>query len=139
MDLSSESKVDLPSEEQENAVGGYSRTGADPTLMQTLYEACNQNLIQDRVKSGTVLRSESVFYQVVKAIHTSNNLFEVVDFETQTKYLVRIFDCDEIQKFQNEFEKLDLLNSVMEDMGVSEQGFVVKMIESFTCEVNQKI
>jgi len=27
----------------------------------------------------------------------------------------------------------------MEDMGVSEQGFVVKMIESFTCEVNQKL
>ena len=52
---------------------------------------------------------------------------------------MRIYDCDEVHKFQNEVEKLELLGQIMEDMGVKEQGFLMEVIESFSCEVSQSV
>lgn len=62
IDLPSESILDVPYEDKANAVARLLLPGSDPTMMQTVYEACNQNLIEERLKTGTVLQSESVNY-----------------------------------------------------------------------------
>ena len=49
------------------------------------------------------------------------------------KVLLKIYDSEEVAKFQNEVEKLNLLNQIMEEIG--QQGFLVQVIESFSCQV----
>ena len=82
------------------------------------------------------MESENSAYRVVMSVN-KGNLFEIVEESSKGKYLARVYDCDDLCKFQNEVEKLEILNSIMEDMGVAKQGgFVVKMIESFSCEIS---
>jgi len=62
---------DVPGEEYVYTVGGYLQSGvvsSEKTLMQTVYEVCNRDLIEERVKAGTVLQSESALYSVIKAL-----------------------------------------------------------------------
>jgi hypothetical protein len=99
-----QSMLDEPSEDfPYGVIGGYLPSSVvDPenTLMQTVYEACNRDLIEERVKAGTVLQSESALYSVIKALPSSSNLFEVVGETAQPKkYLARVYDCDEVHKF----------------------------------------
>ena len=45
-----------------------------------------------------------------------------------------MYDCDDVTRYQNEVEKLNLLNQIMEDMGLGgDQGLIIQMIESFSC------
>lgn len=53
------------------------------------------------------------------------------------KVLLKIYDSDEMAKFQNEVEKLNLLNQIMEEIG--QQGFLVQVIESFSCRVGSGV
>ena len=47
--------------------------------------------------------------------------------------MIKIYDSDEQVRFSNEVEKLNLLNQIMEEIG--EQDFIVKVIESFVCDI----
>ena len=82
------------------------------------------------MRAGIVLQSETEGYRVLRPLSASGNVFEVRTLSgEQSKLIVRIYDCDEVHKFQNEVEKLQLLSQIMEDMGVNEQGFLIKVIE----------
>ena len=68
------------------------------------------------------------------------SLFEVIaqsENSDSTKFLMKIYDTDEMHKYQNEVEKLELLSQIMVDMGVKEQSFLVEVIDSFSHEVSQ--
>ena len=95
------------------------------TLAQPVYEAYYQNLIKDKVIVGTVLQSDTTSYTVIRA-RSCVNIFEVrQEGKEQRKYTVKLYDYDDVHKFQNEVEKLDLLNQIEADMGVKEQGLLL--------------
>ena len=41
--------------------------------------------------------------------------------------------------FENELSKLNLLNEIMEDLGVQDQSFIAKVIDSFACPINDQV
>ena len=88
-----------------------------------------------------MLQGQKCSYTVLQAI--PGNLFEVMSqssettSDSSTKFLMKIYDTDEVHKYQNEVEKLELLAQIMMDMGVKEQSFLVEVIDSFSHEVNQ--
>ena len=47
-----------------------------------------------------------------------------------------MYDCDDIVTFNNEVEKLNLLGQIMEELG--DQSFIVKVLDSFQCEIGPK-
>ena len=68
------------------------------------------------------------------------SLFEVIaqsESSDSPKFVMKIYDTDEVHKYQNEVEKLELLAQIMVDMGVKEQSFHVEVIDSFSHEVSQ--
>ena len=97
--------------------------------------ACEQNLIRDKVFTGVSLRSDTALYTVIRAVNASDNLFEAVqEGKSARKVLLKVYDVDDVQKFHNEVEKLNLLSQILDEIG--ENGFLVQMLDSFACEVN---
>ena len=90
-----------------------------------MYEAFDLDLVRERVKTGLVLKSQLNSYNVTKVL-PFNNVFEVESlncYQRQSsvagkKYIMKVYDTDEAYKFQNEVEKLGLLEQIMDDMGV---------------------
>ena len=108
------------------------------TVEQTVYEACDGNLIRDVIYTGVNLKSETASYTVIRLVNPSQNLYEAIIEDPNIprelrKVLLRVYDADDAAKFANEVEKLNLLNQIMEELG--EQSFLVQMIESFQSEV----
>lgn len=106
----------------------YSSKYEEKTVMQTVYEACDGTaggaIIKTKVETGIVLASDSSLYVVLRPASTnskqSSNLFEAVIEQNQTdpakqgkKVLIKVYESDELHKFENEVEKLNLLNEIM--------------------------
>ena len=51
----------------------------EKTMIQTIYEVCDTNLIREKVIAGTVLSSEASCFTVLRAMSGSENLFEAVE------------------------------------------------------------
>ena len=41
------------------------------------------------------------------------------------QFLVKVYDFDEVKKFQNEVAKLDLLSQILTEVGIEKQDFLV--------------
>ena len=56
------------------------------------------------------------------------------------RVLLRVYEMDDGQMlFENELSKLNLLNEIMEDLGVQDQSFIAKVIDSFACPINDQV
>ena len=68
-----------------------------------MYEASSSNLIKDKVKPGVVLQAEDSAraYTILRSIDTQNNLFEAREESPGVGklFFVKVYDCDEVQKF----------------------------------------
>ena len=107
------------------------------TMQLPEYEVYN-NDIRTLVQEGTVFQSEAYLYATTKPvgfpldhhvrssanIHAgglgespakSIGLFEVVQLQTNDKFIIKVFDRDEAHSYQNEVEKLQLLNRIMDE------------------------
>ena len=116
----------------------YGRAVDDRTLIEPAYQACNHELfIKESISAGTILHSEKNIYTVVDGPRGENLLYGAV--VGQERCLVRVFDYNDEAKFQNEVEKLELLNQILEDSGVGEQSLVVKMMEYFSCQLSDNL
>ena len=75
-----------------------------------------------------VLTGESANYTITRSISGTENLFEASTGNATlgTKVLIKVYDIDDVTRFQNEVEKLNLLNQIMEEMGLGgDQGLIV--------------
>ena len=130
------------------------------TVQLPEYEVYN-NDIRKVIQEGTVFQSEAFLYITTRqlaaragdaAVRASANiiggdlrdspnksigLFEVTQLQTNEKFVIKVYDREEEHNFRNEIEKLELLNSIMNEQGI-EHSPIVHMFEAFTCQVSEQ-
>ena len=88
------------------------------------------------VTSDSALVGQSTLYEAVMDIEKDDTQ-QASNSSTipaaVSKVLIKIYACDELAKFNNEVEKLNLLNQIMEEIG--EKDFIVQVIESFEYQI----
>ena len=69
-----------------------------------------------------------------------DNLFEAtVGGSDDLRVMVRVFQLEDAKSFESELSKLNLLNEIIEDLGVKDQSFVTKVIDFFQCQVDESV
>ena len=112
----------------------YKPQNDEITIEQPAYEAFDLDIIKQHVRAGIVLQSQKDSYTILRPM--TGSLFGVQSENHDAKFVMKIYDTDEVHKYQNEVEKLGLLVQIMEDMGIHQESFLVEAIDSFSCEVS---
>ena len=74
------------------------------------------------------------YYLVKGLLAYQDNLFEAaVSSNDQLKVMVRVFQVEDAKSFESELSKLNLLNEIIEDLGVKDQSFVTRVLDFFQC------